>query len=626
LFNFDLKIFLIVSYFFLVSISSTIAQNNRANLENKFRLGQSYEQAGELQKAEEVFKELVATQQWNQRYVKALNNIYINQKKYDLSIKLLNQSISVNPKDINFYGMLGTTYFIIDDKEKAYAVWDSAINIVANKDISYKLISNFAIENRDFDKAIEYLKMGKAIAKNPQTYSLDLARIYIANMKYKNAASEYCDILSIQPLQLEPIKRYLAAFITRPGAAKEVEEAIIEHLENIDNRAVKELLAHVYVTDNKSNKAYELMEEIDVSSNGQGVVLYKFAQELYMDGEFDTALNSFESILKNYPNSNFYSSAKLGYARTLQALTDQAYDNKYATWKSYNKFDTSAAKLYDPVIKTYEELIDQFKDSQIASESYLRAAIILFNKKANSTKAVKYLESIVSQTQYSNNHSGAYFLLGKINISLNNLDQAYFYFQKAMLSRGTTEQVKRSISFEQAKIKFWTHQFTEASKLLSSVSNYLQDDMANDALELALIINTNKNDSLNLALYSSALLLAEQGKFEDAFIMFDQLSQVKNAFILSKFSEYKKAEMRVAQNNYGTAIELLDKIIVEDNSGLYNDKSLFLKANIYQFALKNNNSAISVYQNILENYPNSLYFDKSRELIQKLNSLEEPTI
>ncbi len=609
-----------------ISCSVIYPQNNRANLENKFRLGKSYERAGELQKAENIFRELVNMQQWNQRYVKALNDIYLNQKKYDLSIELLNNSIKANRKDINFYGMLGTTYFIMNNKEKAYEVWDSAINEMPNKQISYKLISNFAIENRDFDKAIEYLTTGKEIASNPLSFSLDLARIYVANMKYGNAASEYCDVLLAQPMQLESVKRYLAGFITRPGAASEVEEAILDYISANDNRTLKELLAYVYVSGNSHTKAFELMKEIDITSGSEGVVLYKFAQELFTDGEYETALSSFESILTNYPNSKFYSTARMGYAKTLEALADRKYLYLNIDWKPYSKPDTLVSNLYADVINAYENLIDQFQDSQIAGESYYRIAKILFEKRREAEFAIDYLMEIINSIQYSNYYAVAYELLGKINLYTDQLDNAESYFQKALLSRGVPEAAKRAIKFQQAQLKFWGYQFGDAVEMLAGISSHLRDDITNDALEFALTINLNKNDSLNLATYANALLLAEQDKFDEAFQIFDELSQNQSTPILSRLAQYKTAQMRIAQGSYGTAIDILDKIIFEDKSGLYNDKSLFLKANIYQFALNNIDQAILAYRDILENHPNSQYFDKARDIIQKLNNLEDSNI
>jgi tetratricopeptide (TPR) repeat protein len=621
-----IKISFIVFITQLIYIPLLHGQNSRTNLENKFRLGKSYERSGEIVRAENIFNELVNEQPWNQLYVKALNDVYISQKKYDLSISLLERSIKANNKDINFYGMLGTTYYIMNNKEQAYRTWESAIDASSNKHIIYKLISNFALENRDFDKAIEYLKEGKKIASDKQTFSMDLARIYVANMKYKNAVYEYCDILVQRPIQLESAKRFLESFIKRPGAAKEVEDAINEYLNEKDNRTIKELLAYVYIIDNKPTEAFELINEIDKNSNSEGIVLYKFAQELFADGEYSTALKSFESITSNYPDSKFYSSAKLGFARSLEAITDNKLMESNIKWKSYNAPDSAISEIYSAVINTYETLSNQFRNSQIASEAYLRVANILFYKQNNPTKAVQKLESIVSSTQHTNYFGDAYFLLGKINVYINKLDDAYSFYQKSKLSRGITDQIKRSITFEQAKIYFWKNNFSEALKLLNTVISHLQDDIANDALELALLINTTSQDSLNLVSYSNALLYAEQGKFKEAYQTFEDLSKLNNSMMISKFANYKRAEMLVAQSKYGTAIEILDQIESEDNSGLYNDKSLFLKGNIYHYALGDFENAKRTYQNLLENYPNSLYFDKSREIIQKLNNLEEPTI
>ena len=61
------------------------------------------------------------------------------------------------PGDYNLYGLLGSTYFIMDNSEKAFESWEKGIATSSSSHIVYRVIANYAIENRAYEKAIENL-------------------------------------------------------------------------------------------------------------------------------------------------------------------------------------------------------------------------------------------------------------------------------------------------------------------------------------------------------------------------------------------------------------------------------------------------------------------------------------
>ncbi len=74
------------------------------------------------------------------------------------------------------------------DQTKAYEVWDDAIEKFKSNQMTYRVIANYAIERRDFEKAIELLNLGKKITKDPYLYSYDLGR----TLQHNNALPRSC--------------------------------------------------------------------------------------------------------------------------------------------------------------------------------------------------------------------------------------------------------------------------------------------------------------------------------------------------------------------------------------------------------------------------------------------------
>jgi tetratricopeptide (TPR) repeat protein len=588
-------------------------------------LGKNFEDSGEIEKAEAIYKELMQVQPWNQKFLLALNAVYLQQKNYDASIALLEKSIQLNRNDINAFGMLGTTYFIKDNREKAFEVWDEALTVISGNHIAYRIIANHAIENRAFDKAVEILEKGKEVSNDPKLFAFDLANIHTANMKYKEATDEYCYLLLSQPMQLETVKRRVDTFLERPGAAEAVEESILKNLAGNDNNTLKEFLAYIFVVENKFDEALELIIEIDKNTRSNGGAVYRFAQELFNGKHYETSAKCFNYIIENNSSSPVYPPAKIGYAKTLELTVDLGADTGRANWKEYSNIDTSKIELYLPVINAYKEIAELYPSENIGVEAMFRTAKIQFLKQRRAPGAVKILTDIILNKRMPLYSIRAFELLGDINIYNGNIDEALVNYKNAYKLKDVDINREKRIISKIANLYFWKGEFSKSIENLNKIIKHLNDDNANNALELALVINMNKQDSVNLVLYSEALLLAEQCKFEKAAEIFMELSG-KGLMFLSKLSSHKYAQMLTALDKYPEALEILNNLVDEDKSGINADKSLFLCGQIYQFGLNESQKALSYYKRILENFPNSIYYDKSRNLIQTLQNNNGKTI
>src|SRR3989339_2042192 len=91
----------------------------QVDINNKIMLAQSFEQAGDYDKAAKLFEEIYSLQPQNYQIFESLNRVYVQSKKYESSAKLIESRIKNSPQDVNLYGMLGTTYYLMGDEQKA---------------------------------------------------------------------------------------------------------------------------------------------------------------------------------------------------------------------------------------------------------------------------------------------------------------------------------------------------------------------------------------------------------------------------------------------------------------------------------------------------------------------------
>lgn len=603
---------------FILFCDSSLSAQVIQNFDNRFALAQSYEQAGQLAKAEAIYRELSDAQPWNNIFFESLNKILISQKKYNESIEFLNNKIKQTPNDFNLYGLLGSTYFIMDQTNKAFETWDKGISINPTSFVSYRVIANYAIENRAFEKAIDLLKLGKKYSEDPTMFSIDLANIYAVNMKFKDAATEFCTLIIHHPEQVQTAKARMNSYLKGPGAAEQSIEAVRDFIDSKPQIELYDLLTFIYQTSGDYEDAFENVTKTEERFNGNGSQIFIFAQESYRNRKYEWASKSYDYIIKHYSGSQFFSTAKIGFARTLEALLDQKFYQQNESWKPFAEPVPVYTDEYKKIINVYFEFVKGFPDNAVNIEALFRIAEIYRNRIFDYQAADSIYNRISLLSPMTNYYVESNISRGIIAIMNNDLSNAQKLFEKVIQFPRIELNSLAAANFNLARIEFWKGNFTNSVNLLDAATKNLTTDFANDALELAALINTTKKDSLNLLLYAHADLLAIQNKHKDAGIELKTLSENPNLFIINDFAKNKLAGVLIAQNDLPSAIKVLEEIIENQKNAIFLEKSTFLLAQCYQYGIKNLQKAVQIYQKLLETFPNSLYFDRAREALQSI--------
>ncbi|MCX7874936.1 MAG: tetratricopeptide repeat protein [Melioribacteraceae bacterium] len=598
--------------------TSTFSQTQ--NLDNKFRLAQSYELAGQFEKAELIYRELYQLQPFNSIYFEALTKSLTSQKKYDEAIFLIEEKIKTQPYDVSNYGMLGSIYFMKDDLTNAFKTWEKGIATNPNSNVVYRVMANYAIENRAFVKAIDFLNRGKKLSVDKYIFSLDLANIYAINMNFENAANEFCELLVTNPEFLPTVKSRISTYITRPQAAEQTIVAINKFLKSTKKIEVFDLLSTIYQQVGEYEKAYEIITKIENDFNGNGSNFYFFAIESLKGKKFEVALKSFKAILDKYKNSGYEASARIGYSKTLEEILNEKSISKDEQWKPIILHQKKFEDEYINLIRSYEKFIDDFENNSYTAEAFYRIAEIYNHRLLNLEKADSLYHFIELKFPYSNFSVLSAINRAKIFIKQNKLEQAKLLLNKVLQSPKIDYQNISEVNFLLGKINFWKGNFSEAIKLFQQSSQNLQDDFTNDSLENLFIINSSKKDSVNLSKYANAELLLQQKKEEEAIIEFKTLSNNDNLFLINQFANFKLAEIYILKNNFLEAEKILEKLSKNSENPLFSEKSMFLLAQTQKYGEKNFEKAKKTYAQILEFFPNSLYFDRVREELNAISN------
>ena len=251
------------------------------------------------------------------------------------------------------------------------------------------------LKEETFDKAIEYLNKGKEITEDPRIFSFDLANIYTLTMRYKDAAKEYCSLIKANPNQYQLIESRILSYINKPEALEQTINIFEEYSEG-DQLEFDYLLARLLMEKNDLDEAFEIYLGIDKKQNNMGADLYNFANFAYMEKEYELASKVFNEVIQRYPKSPVISSAKLGYAKTMEEALNKNSSANDNTWKPLYKPKEINSEEIDKVVSAYNELAELYPNTEVSGESLLRIGNIYLYKKNDLPSAEKYFNRLIT--------------------------------------------------------------------------------------------------------------------------------------------------------------------------------------------------------------------------------------
>ena len=579
--------------------------------DQKYALAQSYEQAGDFDSATKLYEELYLSDPSNSQLINALYRVYLQKKNYAAAVNVLEERIDQVPDDISAYGMLGSAYYLMGNEQKAFETWDKPFQLEKVNPLYYRIIGEYEIERRAFEKAIELFEKGKEASDDKILYAYDLLQLYSITMQFEKMAQECCFIISTDPSQLQTVQQRILENINRPGAL----DATLKTIEDCTDKNIigfSYLLARLYIEKKSFDKAYETYLYIDEKQLSKGRDLYQFGQQMFAEKKYKLASEVFEKIADNYPDSPIISQAKLGYARSLEAFLLEDYKKTLPLWKPYFPLKKFQSEDTEKVLNAFSVVTNLYRHSEPAYESILRTANIKFYLLKDYEDARRLLNIIINEAPLSKNSGEAYLELGNIALIEGNLDESEKDYSAVLDLKNAGTDEKNEAVYKLAKVNLYQGKFDEARKRISKVLNDLKDNSANDALELSLLLNPDMSDSSNLMIFAQAEFLVEQKKFDEAANDYKKLAENQQAFVLKAISGIRYSEMMIAVDNYPEAVSVLKGISSEGEKNIYADKALYLLGKIHQFGIKNYGKAQEFYQKLLADYPKSIYNDDAR--------------
>ena len=578
--------------FFFFSLIS-FAQNEQ--------LAQNYFDKGEFDKASSLYEELDKKQPGNFYFTQKLVSCYQGLKQFDKAEKLLlaKKEKSNQP---NFFVELGYNAQLQKDQTKADSYYKKAIDAVANQpNYAYQIGQAFEQKsllqqayttyeigqknnsgmNFDYQMALLQGQMG----------NLDVMVVKLLDYSYSNVNAT----LNVQN-QLVLFMQDDAENVFTNSLKKE----LLIRTQKTQDIYWNQFLSWLYVNQKEYNKAFIQEKSIYKRNPESFDDIIQLAQICVTEKDNETAQAIFQFILQNTNDESTILNAQ--YFLLKNEIADSKPEN-YPLIQS--KFDT---------------LLSQFGESPFSVDLQILAAHFKAFYQNDFENAKALLDKLMEMPLNIRQKAKVKMELADVFVFNEKFNQAIIYYAQIQNDL-PNDEFSHEASMRMAKTSFFKKDFNWAKKQASELKQASTQLIANDAVELFLLISDNEaEDSLKVALqdFSKADLLEYQNKPAEALDAFLQILVKHKGQSIEAGTLYKVGRNYEKLGNFAKAISYYQTILDNHKDGIYIDEALFYSAEIYKKQLNDLEKAKNLYEKVVLEHPDSIYFTEARKQYRQL--------
>lgn len=574
--------------FLLVFLSSfwVSAQNEQ--------LAFNYIDAGEYEKATTILEELYTKNK--QVYADKLLDCYQQLQRYDKALQLIKE-LKLKYSNPTLLVDEGYVYQLQKKQFEADQKYQEAINeIDKNANYAYNLGSVFERKVL-LEWALKAYEKGQKINPNlnfdyqtallqGQLGKLDVMLEKFLDYGYKNQENT--------PLVQNQLSRFLMD--DADGSfAKEIKKGLLLKTQQSQDVYWNQFLSWYFVQQKEYGKAFVQEKAVYKRNPDSFYTIVTLARMAMDEKQNEDAKSILTFVLENTQDQDLQLQAH-HFLLSMEMET--------ATVNEYVALDIKA-----------QELLKKFGITPFSLDLQLLTAHFEAFYLKQTDRAITLLKNALLLPLNVRDESKVKMALGDIMVFGEKFNQAILYYAQVE-DNLKNDVLAHEASLKLAKANFYKKDFEWT---LQQVKNLKQSPsllIANDAVELFLLIQDNSaEDSLRVALqaYARADFQLYQKKKEEALQSFLTLLEKHKGESIEESTLFKVAKIYEEKQDYPNALRYYQTILDQHKEGIYRDEALFFSAEIYRKYLLDKEKAKGLYEKIVLEHPDSLYYTESRK-------------
>lgn len=567
------------------------------------QLAENYFDQGEFEKALNVYQKLAEQDPGNSDYFFGIISSYQQLEEFSLAEDLLRKKINNSANMPALLVELGHNYELQDDAEKAELYFEEALSAIESRPNYAHSIARHFEKFSKLDEAVKAYETGMRL--NPDyNFNLQLARLYGEQGELEKMFSNYIELVEKNTAFLPSAYRSYSQFITEDPSNEAnaiFRKLLLRKLQEGQDILFNEMLSWLFMQQKQFGNALT-QEKAIYRRSGSGVGrLIRLAMTAREEAPQD-AVQALDYIIEEALSKDI----------TLQALQ----------LKLSLQQDLAASRELGRLEKEYQEIFEIYGKGLSTLFLQIDFARFLAFKRGKIEEGIEVLKDVLEREPEQFDEAAIKMALADILVLDEKFNQALiFYSQVQKLVKNN--QLAQDARYKVAKTSYFKGDFEWAQTQLDVLKSSTSQLIANDAMELSLLIRDNSlEDSTQAALklYAKADLLSFQEKYEEAIAVLDTILVRHKAEKIEDEALLKQAQLMETIGQFSEAEQNYLQIIEHHKNDILGDNALFGIAELYALHLGNPEKAKEFYEKIIFNYADSIYFVEARRKFRELRS------
>ena len=565
------------------------------------QLAQYYYEKGDFEKAKIGYEELLQNIPQNMQYFLRTIDCYQQLQQFDIAEKAILQRLD-KYKQGSLLVELGYNFQLQKNDAKAKNYYNQALeSIKKNPNEIYSISSSFERKVL-LDFALKSYQAAIEVEPNFNfNYQIGLLYGQLGNIEMM--ISTFLDDAYANPQNSIRIQNQLVRFMVDDGDANFNEilrKALILRAQKNQDLFWNHYLSWFYVQQKEFEKAFI-----------QEKAIYKRNPE---------SLNSILNLAQLAIEEENQEAAKEILVFVLENTKDLELLIQANSYLMEMKIEKATEKDFANINTELHNLLREFEISPFTlSLQLIQAHFVAFNlKKPEEGKAI--IKKALEMRLNDYDAARAKMELADIFLFEEKFNQALLYYSQIELDL-KNDVVAHEATLKAAKTSYFKTDFAWALKQFKELKAANTQLIANDALEYFLLINDNTvADSTQTALkqFAKGDYLLYQKRNQEAVAQFQSIlknfkgQEIEAVTLLRLGGIYEK------MGDFNLALSQYQAIIDHHNDGIYIDEALFFSAEIYSKQLQQPDKAKPLYEKIIFNHQDSIYFVEARKKFRQL--------
>ena len=577
------------------------------------QLAAYYFDHGEFAQASQLYEGLYK-QTTNKYYYQRLLATYMELGEYRDAIRLVERRQKGFPKELTLMVDEGQVYLRQKQEKKALKAFDKAIESIGSDLQPVPDLAQAFISAGRYGYAARTYLTARSKTRNRTLYFNELVGVYQLMGDYEAMTGEYFDLLDNNPGMIRSVQVSMQkALLEAPDRrlADGVRRALVARVqEHPGNKTYLEMMIWYSLQQNDFRFALEQAEAVDIRFPDMGGdQVMRVAQIAYNNDALDVAGDAYRYMQRKGADSPHYFESRVGeleveFARVNNNYTLDSKDLASLRARYLAAFDELGKNERTiPLLRHYASLMAYHGGDAQAAVSALDDVLEIPRLKPQIRDEVK-LE-----------------LADLLLFAGQTWDASLLYMQVEKANKN--DLLGAQAKYRNARLSYYNHDFEWANSQLKVLRSSTSKLVANDAMELSLLISDNMEDDSTygmLELFADADLMLYRNLLASASAGYDAIERAVLAHPLFDEILMRKAQIRMKQARYTEADSLLQRLIEFYPYDITADDALMLRAELNEERLGNTDVARQCYEKLLLDYPTSLYTDRARKRYNALKT------